>query len=94
MKLLMIILDQSHKEELEVFLDHNGVAGYTEVSPVRGTGRSGPRLGSGTFPATSAIVFTLLDDDALVRVRDGLDDFCRDCGERPRMISWSVDDEQ
>lgn len=92
MKLLMIILDETHKEELEVFLDANGVAGYTEVSPVRGSGRTGPRLGSGAFPATSALVFTLLDDDALERLRAGLDDFCRDCGERPRMISWSVDE--
>lgn len=94
MKLLMIIIEESHRDELEVFLDRCGVAGYTEVSPVRGSGRTGPRLGSGVFPATSALVFTLLDEAALARVRHGLDDFCKDCGERPRLISWTVDEEQ
>lgn len=92
MKLLMIILDEEHKEELEVFLDRSGIVGYTEVAPVRGTGRSGPRLGSGAFPKTSALVFTLLTDDALAAVKDGLDDFCAGCGEKPRMIAWGAEE--
>lgn len=92
MKLLMIILDEAHKEELEVFLDRSGVLGYTEVAPVRGSGRSGPRLGSGAFPRTSALVFTLLTEEALAALKEGLDDFCRNCGERPRMIAWSAEE--
>lgn len=94
MKLLMIILDEKHKEELEVFLDGAGIVGYTEVAPVRGAGRSGPRLGSGAFPKTSALVLTFLSDDNLAALQAGLDDFCAECGERPRMIAWSAEEVQ
>jgi len=94
MKMLMIILDENHKEELEVFLDGAGIVGYTEVAPVRGSGRTGPRLGSGAFPKTSALVFTFLADDALETLKAGLDDFCTECGEQPRMIAWSAEEVQ
>ncbi len=31
MKLLMLIVDEARKEELEVFLNRAGVLGYTEI---------------------------------------------------------------
>jgi hypothetical protein len=92
MKLLMIILEAGHAEDLEAFLDRCGVTGYTEVAPVRGRGRSGPRLGSGAFPRTSALVFTMVDDETLGELEAGLDGFCGECGERPRLITWTADE--
>jgi hypothetical protein len=92
MKLLMIIIESGHEDELEAFLEGCGVIGYTEVAPVRGSGRSGHRLGSGAFPKTSALVFTLVEDGAVATLRAGLDGFCRDCGERPRLITWAADE--
>ncbi len=67
MKMLMLIVDESKKEELEVFLNHSGVRGYTEVAHAAGMGISGLRLGSSAFPKTSALVFTILSEEALVR---------------------------
>ncbi len=92
MKLLLIIIEEEHKEELETFLDRSGVVGYTEVAPVRGTGSSGPRLGSGAFPKTSALVFTLVEDPTLDEIRRGLGDLCAQCGERPRLIAWTAEE--
>lgn len=91
MKLLMIILDQGHTEELESFLDRAGVVGYTEVAPVRGKGRSGPRLGSGAFPKSSAMVFTLLSETALEELEGQLTEFCDSCEERPHVMAWSAE---
>ena len=91
MKMLMIIVDDAKKEELEVFLDNSGVGGYTEVNHAAGMGSTGPRLGSSAFPKTSALVFTVLDEEALAALRTGVDQFCATCGEDLRIYAWDVD---
>ena len=91
MKMLMIIIDEAKKEELEVFLERSGVTGYTELSHAAGMGRSGPRLGSRAFPRTSAVVFSVLDEEALDRLVAGVDQFCSTCGEKLRMCAWDAE---
>jgi uncharacterized protein YaaQ len=91
MKMLMIIVDESKKEELEVFLNRVGVFGYTEISHAAGMGLSGPRLGSRAFPKTSAIVFTVVEDSALENLRQGIEALCETCGEEFKLIAWSVE---
>jgi hypothetical protein len=91
MKMLMIIVDESKREELEIFLNRSGVVGYTEISQAAGLGSSGPRLGSSAFPKTSSVVFSMLDDEALRRLMEGVEKFCSTCGEQLRMASWDVE---
>lgn len=91
MKMLMIIIDEAKKEELEVFLNHAGVTGYTEISRVLGMGLSGPRLGSRAFPRTSAVIFTILTPEALARLEATVPELCDSCGERLRMVAWDVE---
>lgn len=91
MKMLMIIVDESKKEELEIFLDRSGVRGYTEVAHAAGMGSTGPRLGSSAFPRTSALVFTVMSEEALTRLQAGVDQFCATCGEELRMIAWDAE---
>ena len=91
MKILMIIIDESKKEELEVFLNHSGVEGYTEISEATGMGSTGLRFGSRAFPKTSAVLFTILSDEAIAGLMRGIDEFCATCGEKLKMISWDVD---
>jgi hypothetical protein len=91
MKMLMIIVDESKREELEIFLNRSGVVGYTEISQAAGLGSSGPRLGSSAFPKTSSVVFSMLDDEALRRLMEGVEEFCSTCGEQLRMASWDVE---
>ena len=68
MKLLMALVDESCKEELEVLLTRAGVSGFTEIQRAAGMGTSGPRLGSAAFPKTSAIVLTFVEDADVARV--------------------------
>ena len=91
MKMLMIIVDEAKKEELEVFLNQSGVRGYTEVAHAAGMGTRGLRLGSSAFPKTSALVFTVLSEEALEGLQRGVDQFCATCGEELRMIAWDAE---
>lgn len=92
MKMVMIVVDDSKKEELEVVLGRAGVVGYTEISRASGLGTTGPRLGSGAFPRTSAVVFSVLSAEALAALRDTLRAFCEDCSERLRIVAWDVEE--
>ena len=91
MKLLMILVDDEKKEELEILLERSGVAGYTEIPRAVGSGESGPRLGSRAFPKTTAILFTMLEAEALKKLVHEIETHCRECGERVKMIAWGVE---
>jgi hypothetical protein len=92
MKLLMIIVDESHKEEVETFLHRSGVPGYTELPHALGAGATGPRLGSSAFPGTSALILSILEDEMIPRLRDGIREFCASCGERAKMVVLGVEE--
>jgi hypothetical protein len=92
MKLLMLIVDEAKKEELEVFLNRAGVVGYTEISHAIGVGSTGPRLGSRAFPKTSAVIFTVIRSEALASLTRDIKSYCADCGEKLKMVVWGVEE--
>jgi hypothetical protein len=89
-KLLMALIDEGCKEELEVILTRAGVPGYTEIPHAVGMGTSGPRLGSAAFPKTSAIVLTFVEDGDVARVAAAVRDQCPAKG-RVHLITWRVE---
>lgn len=89
-KVLMLVVEESKKEQLEVFLDRAGVLGYTEIPHALGVGTTGPRLGSRAFPKTSAVIFTVLPEEALGTLVAGLRAYCGECGERLKMLAWDA----
>jgi hypothetical protein len=91
-KLLLVIVDESHKEELETLLQKVGAAGYTEIPHAVGVGMTGPRMGSRAFPKTSAVIFSALEDGVLERLRDEVRAYCHECGERIKMIAWDAEE--
>jgi hypothetical protein len=88
----MVIVDESHKEEVETFLARFDVPGYTEIAHALGAGATGPRMGSRTFPKTSAVVFSLVDEAVLARLRPAISEMCRECGERVKMVVLGVEE--
>jgi len=92
MKLLMLIVDEEKKEQLEVFLNSAGVVGYTELPQAIGVGTSGPRLGSRAFPRTSAVIFTVLSEEALQQIVAEIKRYCADCRERLKMFVWAAEE--
>ncbi|RLE22770.1 MAG: hypothetical protein DRJ65_13200 [Acidobacteria bacterium] len=93
MKMLLIIVDRSCRDQLEVLLKENGVSGFTEIPEVLGMGRSGMRLGSGAYPKTSAMVFTVVEDEKVPEIRSGLCKYCESCGDlHYKMFRLDVED--
>jgi hypothetical protein len=92
MKMVMIVVDEARKEELEVVLERAGVAGYTELSRASGRGSTGPRLGSRAFPGTSAVIFSILPRGRLAGLAATLREFCEDCDMRPKVVAWDVEE--
>jgi len=92
MKLLMLIVDEAKKEELEVFLNRAGVLGYTEIQHAVGFGSTGLRLGSRAFPKTSAVIFTVIEAEALETLTRDIKAYCKVCGETLKMIVWGVEE--
>jgi hypothetical protein len=91
-KLLLVIVEESHKEELETILQKVGAAGYTEIPHALGVGMTGPRMGSRAFPKTSAVIFSALEEGVLERLREEVHAYCKDCGERIKMIAWNAEE--
>jgi len=90
-KLVMMIVDEEKKEELEVFLNRAGVVGYTEIPRAIGMGTTGPRLGSRAFPKTSAVIFTVVEPSTLETLARDLKAYCAECGERVRLLAWDAE---
>ena len=90
MKLLMALVDEGCKEELEVLLTRAGVSGFTEIPRAAGIGTSGPRLGSAAFPKTSAIVLTFVEDVDVARVAAAVRAGCPAEG-RLHLFTWGVE---
>jgi len=79
MKLLMIMVDSNHKEEVERILDAHDVPGYTELPNVLGKGKSGRKFGSRAFPGSNTLYFTAVGGnicETLCAELKALDDKC------------------
>ena len=92
MKLLMIIVDTACREELEVLFKHHGVSGYSEIPNAHGVGESGIRMGSGAYPRTSSIFFTVVVADQVAPLKKALCAYCDACKKDMRMIQWGVEE--
>lgn len=92
MRMMLIVVDSSAREEVEVLLRRSGVSGYTELAPGVGWGATGLRLGSGAFPDTTSVLFTVLDSAAEERVRVALAGFEEGAARRVRGYAWSVEE--
>jgi len=90
--MMMVIVDSSAREQLEVLLRKAGAPGFTEMSPATGWGETGPHLGSRAFPKTSTVLLTVLEPDAEERVRVALAGFEEGKAQRLRAYAWSIEE--
>jgi hypothetical protein len=63
MKLLMIMVDSNHQEDVERILEAHEVPGYTEFPNVLGKGQSGRKFGSRAFPGSNTLYLTVIGGD-------------------------------
>ena len=92
MKLLMIVVDSQCREELEVLFQRVGVTGYTEIPEIHGVGRTGVRMGSGAFPATSSLFFTVVEAEKTAELKEAISSFCSTFERHMKMVQWGVEE--
>jgi len=92
LRLMLIVVDAAIRGEVEVLLRKAGAPGFTELAAAAGLGETGFRLGSGAFPATSAVLMTVLDPVAEPNVRIALAGFEEGDSRRVRAYAWNVEE--
>jgi len=92
MKLLMIIVDSSCREELEVLFRRNGISGYTEIPGAHGVGDTGTRMGSRAHPKTSSVFFTVVAEDLVSGLKESIYQYCDACEKHMKIIQWQVEE--
>ena len=90
MRMLMAIIDNSRKEELELLLQREGVAGWTEIPHARGMGTTGPRLDSAAFPGSSAVIQALVEDERIGPLVASINANCVQCRDHIKLLHWDV----
>lgn len=93
MTAILITYDQAHHEKIIDLLDRLTCRGYTSWPLVhgRGTSTGDPHLGTHAWPSESAAIITVVPDERVQSVLDGLRAFDAD---RPllglRAFAWPI----
>ncbi len=79
MKLALLVFNAAHDRQIRELLEDLNVPGFTEVRQVYGTGESGARFGTHTWPGHDTLIFSVLPDNqaetlaaSVERVKAGL----------------------
>jgi len=72
MKLLLVVTAAERAAEVHAILDRHGVAAFTEITEVRGTGETGAHLGTRAFPGTSHLIFSVVPREIAGEVAEGM----------------------
>ena len=94
MKLLMIMVDSNHQEDVERILEAHDVPGYTELPNVLGKGVSGKKLGSRAFPGSNTLYFTVIGGDTCKTLCAELQALDARCGPEEGLTAFILDAEK
>ena len=94
MKAVMIIFNQANTERVEYMFDKLGIKGFTWFNDVKGRGtKSGePRMGTHTWPEMNSAVLTIIQDDQVDDLLNGvekLDNINKEVGVRA--FVWTIE---
>jgi len=93
MKLLMIMVDSNHREDVERILDAHDVPGYTELPNVLGKGKSGRKFGSRAFPGSNTLYFTVIGGNTCQTLCAELKDLDEKSGPDEGLTAFILDAE-
>lgn len=72
MKMVMLIVDANHTDDIQQMFDECDVPGYTEIQNTRGKGATGRKAGSRAFPGASNVYFAAMEDHCMEPLREKL----------------------
>lgn len=73
MKMVMMIVDSDHTDEIERMCEDCNVPGYSKIPDILGMGTTGKKQGSRAFPGSSTLYFAALDNDCLEPLKQKLE---------------------
>jgi hypothetical protein len=79
MKMLLIICPADCAEGVTGLLEEQGVLGWSEVSGVEGSGKSGRHRGTRAFPGIGSLIFTAVPQEQADRLTEMLEGFAERC---------------
>jgi hypothetical protein len=91
MKLLMILVDSNHAEDVEQILDEHEIGGYTELPNVFGKGESGRKEGTRAFPGSSTLYFTAIGDNTCETLCKALQELQERAGKEEGLRAFMLD---
>ena len=94
MKLLMIMVDSNHQEDVDRLLEAHNIQGYTELPNVLGKGASGKKLGSRAFPGSNTLYFTVVDGTICKTLCAELQALDAKCGPEEGLTAFILDAEK
>ncbi len=68
MKAILVVGNSVLEEDIKEVLEEVEVDGYTQWSGVKGTGGSGPHLGTPIWPSLNEAFFIMVDDEKADRI--------------------------
>lgn len=72
MKIVMMIVDSDHADDIEQMCEECDMPGYTKIPDVLGKGSTGKKQGSRAFPGSSTLYFAALDEECITPLREKL----------------------
>jgi nitrogen regulatory protein PII len=84
MKCVLIVFNFIYDEPVRAILDRLKIPGFTEVHQVFGTGESGKRFGTHTFPGHDSMLFTVIADEEVPSLMEALREFKQGLADRSK----------
>jgi hypothetical protein len=75
MKLVLIVFNFIYDEQIRSIIERLRLPGFTEIPKVFGTGESGKRFGTHTFPGHDTLLWTVLPADQVKPLMDEIAQF-------------------
>ncbi len=78
MKMVMIICPESRRGDVRNVLHQQGVDGFSEMTGVKGEGKTGKHLGTHAWPMESVMLLSVVQDDQARALMDAM----KECSKR------------
>lgn len=94
MKMVLMIVDAGHSDDIKAMLEDCDVPGYSEIPNVLGMGTTGKKLGSRAFPGSSTLFMLGLDEHCVEMLTEKLQKLRQSTGETEGLKAFSFEIEE
>ena len=85
MKLLMMLYAGPNPQRVAAVLDEHEVHAFTEIDRAHGRGSTGRIEGTRAWPGETSVLFTVVPDERVVELQQGLRTLATDAGAGERL---------